>query len=215
MDKHKKEQRDRLIALAFVSILLVLIYGPLAPWFAAVDHMIYDRFASLIKSDPPKDTVIVSINAEKRNSDALLDKYGQLVTLAKSSGAKRIILASPPEMAPNAELPGWAAAMSMGAPVFVPSNHRLADVASKTGILRLKPDADGVIRQMILWHLRGGVMAPSLPLAIALDDPAFAADPRVSAADIDGTRPRLGSATQMVHAGQFMRVLRSNGVLIR
>ena len=183
MDKHKKEQRDRLIALAFVSLLLILIYGPLTPWFVTADRMIYDRFASIVKSEPPLDAVIISINPDKKSPEALLSEYGRLVTAAKSSGARRIILASPPEMAADAALPGWAAAMSTGAPVFVSSNHRLADVASKTGILRLQPDGDGVLRRMILWHLQGGVMAPTLPLAIALDDPAFATDPRVSATD--------------------------------
>ena len=179
----KKEQRDRLVALAFVSILLVLIYGPLAPWFSAADSTLFDRFAGLVKSTPSPNTVIVSINSDNKSTETVLEEYGQLVNAAKSAGAWRIVLPRPPEIQDKAVLPGWAAAMSAGVPVFVPSDHRFADVASKTGILRLRPDSDGILRRMVLWHLQGGLMAPSLPLAVALDSPSFAADPRVSATE--------------------------------
>ena len=39
----QKQKRNRLIALSFVSVLLVLIYGPLAQWFVAADRVLYDR----------------------------------------------------------------------------------------------------------------------------------------------------------------------------
>jgi serine/threonine-protein kinase len=36
-----------------------------------------------------------------------------------------------------------------------------------------------------LWHLQGGIMSPSLPLAVALHSHDYAADPRVSTADLE------------------------------
>ena len=183
MDKQQKEKRDRMIALAFVSILLVLIYGPLSPWFVAADRSLYDGLASLAQSRAPENAVIISINPDKITDEDLFRRYGQLVHAAKSAGAKRIILASPPEMQADSALPGWAATMSSGVPVYVPSEHRFSDVASRTGILKLEPDSDGILRRIRLWHLQGGVMTPSLPLAIALGDPAFSSGPRVAASD--------------------------------
>ena len=183
LDKHQKEKRDRLVALAFVSILLVLIYGPLAPWFIAADRFLYDRFGSIVKSDPPRNGVIVSITPDNKSQEQVFAEMGEIILAAKNAGARRIILPAPPVMAADAELPGWAATMSSGVPVYVPNDHRLADVATRTGILQLSADNDGVLRKLGLWHLQGGIMAPSLPLAIALDDPAFATDPRISASD--------------------------------
>jgi serine/threonine-protein kinase len=183
LDKHVKEKRDRLIALIFVSILLVLIYGPLATMFVAADRILYDQIAALSRLRPPADTVIVSINPAKMDQDKVLLTYGRIIQAAKSNGAKRIILAEPPPMEADAQLPGWAATLSAGIPVYVPSEHRFADVASKTGLLQLHPDADGVLRSLNLWQLKGGTIVPSLPLVIALSDPAFSSDPRISATD--------------------------------
>lgn len=185
MDKNNKEKRDRLITLTFVSILLMLIYGPLAPWFVVADRVMYDQLAGLVKSRPTPGGLIVSISPDKLSANDLLSVYGQLIQKAKTDGARRIILAAPPAIAADAELPGWAATMSTGVPVYVPSEHRFADVASKTGTLVLSADDDGVLRSMNLWHLEGGVMASTLPLAIALDNPAFSNDPRLSVADND------------------------------
>lgn len=183
MDNHRKEKRDRLIALAFVSILLVLIYGPLATTFIAADRVLYDQLASLSRLRPPADTVIVSINPDDIDEDKLLLTYGRVIQAAKSNGAKRIVLAEPPEIKADTRLPGWAATLSAGIPVFVPGGHRFADVASKTGLLRLHADSDGVLRSLNLWQLEGGIIAPSLPLVIALSDPTFSNDPRISATD--------------------------------
>ncbi len=183
MNKQRKEKRDRLIALAFVSILLVVIYGPLAATFMAADRVLYDQIAGFARFRPPADTLIVSINADKIEGDELLATYGQLVQVAKVSGAKRIVLAEPPAITADAQLPGWAATLSAGVPVFVPSEHRFADVASKTGLLKLHADSDGILRSQALWQLEGGIMVPSLPLAIALSDPAFSSDPRISSSD--------------------------------
>jgi len=183
LEKQRKEKRDRYAALAFVSILMVLVYGPLAPWFTSADRLMYDRVASLVKSTPPANTVIVTIDPAKKSSGEILAEHGRLLQRAIAAGAKRIVLPSPPPIAPDAKLPGWAAALTGATPVFVPNDHRLADVARKTGVLRLQPDNDNVLRHVNLWYLEGGSMSASLPLAISLDDSANAAQARLSATD--------------------------------
>ena len=35
------------VTLAFVSVLLMLIYGPGAPWFVAGDRFVYDQVADM------------------------------------------------------------------------------------------------------------------------------------------------------------------------
>ena len=60
MDKEQKDHRDRLIALGFVSLLLIVVYGPAAGWFVAVDRFVYDQIASRIQQQPLTDAVLVS-----------------------------------------------------------------------------------------------------------------------------------------------------------
>lgn len=183
MSAQRKEHRDRLVVLSFVSVLLVLIYGPAASWFIAADRFLYDRFASHVRSEPLNDAVIISISPAKKSNDEILSEYGRLVAAAQNQNVERIILAEPPALPADSELPGWTALLSGGPPVFVPAGHRFADVANGTGILTVEPDSDDVLRQSRLWHLQGGIMSPSLPLAIALAGKDFVADPRVSHAD--------------------------------
>ena len=146
MDKQRKERRDRLVALSFVSLLLMLIYGPGAPWFIAADRFLYDRLAANIHNAPLERALIVSINPGRKTNQALLDEYGELILDFKQQNVGRIILANPPPLEPQDELPGWAATLASGSPVFVPSGHRLADVATKSGIFTLAPDNDGILR---------------------------------------------------------------------
>lgn len=183
MNKQQKIHRDRLISLSFVSILLILVFGPGAPWFTAVDDFLYDRFATHVKNEPLANSVIISITPDSLSTTEISSKTGSLIEIVKGLSAKRIILAQPPHIAESAELPGWAALLAGGVPVFVPADHRLADVATKTGVLNFQPDSDDVLRQSRLWHLQGGIMSPSLPLAIALDSQNFQSDPRVSNAE--------------------------------
>ena len=184
LNKQRKEYRDRLVALSFVSVLLMLIYGPLAPWFVAADRFLFDNFAAHVRNTPFSNSAIVTINPDRKSSDEILGEYGQVLQALQAQGVSRIVLANPPELAQSDELPGWVALLSGGTPVFVPSEHRFADVAANTGVGTFNSDRDGVLRQTGLWYLRGGVMSPSLALAIALDDPSYASDPRVSYADI-------------------------------
>ncbi len=183
MDKQRKERRDRLLALSFVSVLLVLIYGPAAPWFVAADRFIYDQLAGVVNNTPLEDGLIVSISAGKMTPKEVSDQYGRLIQLFKNKKAKRIVLASPPELGASDDLPGWAATLRNGTPVYVPNEHRLAEVANKSGFMDVTADSDGVFRRSGLWKFHGGLMSPSLPLAIALDNPGLSADPRMSGAD--------------------------------
>ena len=183
MDNQRKERRDRLIALSFVSVLLVLIYGPGAPWFIGADRFLYDQMASYVSNEPLENGLIVSINGSRMAPKEVSDQYGRLIQRFKKQNVKRIVLASPPALDKSGELPGWAATLSSGVPVYVPINHRLADVASKSGFLDVTVDNDGVFRRSELWKFHGGLMSPSLPLAMALDNPEAGADPRVSGAE--------------------------------
>ncbi len=173
-----------MVVLSFVSLLLVLVFGPGAPWFVAADNFLYDQIATRVKNEPLNNSVIVSINPSDLSADEISEQFGMLLNAFKTYEVNRIIMAQPPQMDEGSELPGWAALLSAGIPVYVPDDHRLADVATKTGILRLVPDPDSVLRESQLWHLRGGIMSPSLPLAIALDSKDYAPDPRVSSAEV-------------------------------
>lgn len=176
MDKERKEHRDRLVALSFVAVLLLLVYGPGARWFVAADRVLYDQVAASVGNTPLENGVIVSIDPGKVAPEDLADVYGSVIQVLKLQEVQRIVLPSPPPIAPGAELPGWAATLSSGAPVFVPRGHRLDRVATWSGFLNLQPDSDGILRRSSLWQFESGVMFPSLALAIALQSPRFTSD---------------------------------------
>jgi serine/threonine-protein kinase len=184
VEKSQKEYRDRLVTLSLVSVLLILLYGPAADWSVAVDRVIYDQVAAHVRNEPLKDGLIISINPAKRSRSEISDTYGRLIEKLKPLGPARIVMAEPPDTGASGELPGWAAAMAAVVPVFVAADSRYADVATKSGPLQLRTDRDGILRSATMWNLQGGIMTPSLPLAIALHDPAFAADPRLSSSDV-------------------------------
>lgn len=183
MDKQRKERRDRLVALSFVSVLLLVIYGPAAPWFVAADRILYDQMAGRIDNAPLENALIVTINDGKLAPQETMDQYGRLLQTFKYQDVKRIILADPPAIGEFDELPGWAATLTAGVPVYVPSEHRLANVSSKSGFVEITPDSDDVFRRAGLWKLHGGMMSPALPLAVALDNPDAVVDARISGAD--------------------------------
>ena len=174
-----------MVVLSFVSVLLVLIYGPLAPWFVSVDRLLFDTFATNAHTAALENALIVSIDPAKKSRDEVFGEYGRVLEKLRDQNVKRIIMAEPPPIDPVDELPGWAAMLSGGTPIFVPADHRLADVANRTGVFVLKPDSDDVLRRSMLWHLQGGSMSPSLPLAVALSSGDYVADPRVSSADFE------------------------------
>jgi len=184
LDKERKEHRDRLVVLSFVSVLLVLIYGPASTWFLGADRFVFDQFATHVKNAPLENGLIVSVNPSRKSEDEVTAEFGRLLNVFRHQNVERIIISQGPVLDSVSELPGWAATLSSSVPVFTPADHRLADVATTTGILSLQPDRDDVLRRSRLWHLQGGIMSPALPLAVALHRQNYAADPRVSSADI-------------------------------
>jgi tRNA A-37 threonylcarbamoyl transferase component Bud32 len=179
----QKQKRNRLIALSFVSVLLLLVYGPLAQWFVAADRLVYDQLATYLPTEALDHAVIVSIVPEKLGANEIADKYGQIIAVLAQSKVKRIIITEPPDLPNNEDLPGWAAAMNAVVPVYAPTGHRLADLATRDGFVDLAPDSDGVLRRASLWQLNEGVMSPSLPLAIAFDNKDLDVSLRMSSAD--------------------------------
>lgn len=183
MNTGNYSRRNRLIALTFVSVLLLLVYGPLAQWFIGADRVLYDQLAGSLPSKSLNDTYIVSLVPQRAPANDTLNQYGELVRNLQAAKARRIVLAHPPEISATEELPAWSNALTGGTPVFVPSRHRFAGVSQHSGFVDVAADSDGVLRRSVLWHLNGGVMSPSLPLAIALANSATVAAPRMSGSD--------------------------------
>src|SRR5690606_21840546 len=127
-----------------------------------------------VANAPLENGMIVTIDPDRVAPGKLDAVYGAIIQKLKLAGVARIVLPGPPPIEPGAELPGWAATLSTGAPVFVPRGHRLDRLASWSGFLNIDPDDDGVLRRASLWQFEGGMMFPSLPLAIALQNPRYA-----------------------------------------
>lgn len=180
MTPHKKQKLNRLIALIFASVLLLLVYGPMAQWFIAADHVLYDNLAANVPAEPLEDTFIISIDPAGKNNDQLLNTYSQVIAVLTAGDVRRIVLPEPPQISDDARLPGWSVAMSTETPVYAPTRHRFADIATRDGFLEFQPDEDGILRRAALWQLHDGVMSPSLPLAIAFDNENAANSHRMS-----------------------------------
>ncbi|MBT8107166.1 MAG: protein kinase [Gammaproteobacteria bacterium] len=176
-------KRNRIIALSFVSILMLLMYGPLSPWFVSVDRVLYDLLAGGRPAVALQDGYIASIDPQMKSSDEILAEYGKVLETLQNNGVRRIVVPNPPELPAAAELPGWSALLATATPVFVPERHRFAEVSGLGGFVKLNSDNDSVLRRSDLWHLNGGVMSPSLPLAIAFHESATATAPRMSGTD--------------------------------
>ena len=162
---------------------MVLMFGPLAQWFIAADRVLYDQLAGGRPAEPLANGYIVSIDPQRKSSAEILDEYGRILQRLQDTDVDRIVLSNPPAIPASDELPGWTALLASGIPTFVPARHRLADFATKIGFVQVASDNDGVLRASRLWHLNGGVMSPSLPLAIALEASATATAPRMSGTD--------------------------------
>ncbi len=183
LDKVRQQKRNRIIALSFVSVLLLVVYGPLAQWFVAADRVLYDQLAGGMPNKALDNTYIASIDAKRASGDTILEKYGQVIQVLQNSGVRRIILPNPPEISASDELPGWVALINSPSPVFVPTRHRFADVATRDGFVSAQPDSDNILRQSKLWQLNSGVMSPSLPLAIDFASSETGAGNVLSSAD--------------------------------
>ena len=183
MNKQKQQKRNRLIALTFASVLLLVVYGPLAQWFVAADRVLYDQLARSMPTTILDNTYIASIDKRHISREDVLGKYGQIIENLQKSGVRRIVLANPPEFSSSDTLPGWTDLLNSPSPVFVPTRHRFADVATRDGVVNVQPDSDEVLRQSELWQLDSGVMSPSLPLAINFESSESGSGNMFSGAD--------------------------------
>ncbi len=183
MDKSTPQKRNRLIALSFASVLLLLTYGPFAELFSAVDRFLYDQVASFLPNEALDDAVIFSIDPSRVPEAELLEQYELVINRLRQADVKRIILPNPPAVGTSNPLPAWVTSLNSGIPVFVPTRHRFAEFARHNGFVELRPDSDGVLRRSDLWQLNDGVMSPSLPLAIAFENDDGLASFRVSSAE--------------------------------
>jgi serine/threonine-protein kinase len=179
----QKQKRNRMIALSFVSVLLLLIYGPLAQWFVAADRVLYDQLASHLPNEPLDNAMIVSIDPSRSGEQDVNATYGRIVEALALAGVKRIIMPQPPEIGADENLPGWAAALNAAVPVYVPTRHRLSELATRDGFVSINTDSDGVLRRSELWQLNDGVMSPSLPLAVAFDNEEAGTQHRMSSTE--------------------------------
>ena len=169
MDTAAQQKRNRIIALAFASVLLLLMYGPLAQWFIAADRVLYDQLAGGMPNQSSENTFIASIDAVRASDKEVLDQYGAVLEVLQNSGVRRIILANPPVISESDELPGWTALIDSPSPVFVPTRHRLSSVASRDGFVGLRPDSDNVLRRSELWQLNNGIKSPSLSVDVGFE----------------------------------------------
>ncbi len=131
MNSASKQKRNRLIALSFASVLLLLVYGPLAQWFVAADRFLYDRLASQLSQAELGRAVIVTIDSSRTGGEDELDLYGEVIDRLNQADVARITMANPPEIAAADDLPAWVQSLSSGAPVYVPSRHRFAEFTAK------------------------------------------------------------------------------------
>ena len=186
MDISQDPKKIRLLALAFACAMLLLVYGPLAGWFEAADRFLYDRFARYSPASALDDAYIVSIDRPRATAAELLQTYARIIEVLQRGGARRIIMSKPPEIAAGEGLPAWVAKLGSGpSRVYVPLGHRFAPYASGAGVVDFTSDADGVLRTSRLRQMSDGVMAPTLPLAVALDGDDWPADSRTVIADDD------------------------------
>ena len=183
MKPQQKQKRNRLIALSFVSVLLLLVYGPMAQWFIAADRVLYDQLASHLPNKPLDNAVIVSVDTSRIDAKDVVDTYGKITAVLSQSRVRRIIMTQPPEIGENGNLPGWAVAMNSVVPVYAPTRHRFADLANRDGFVDIHTDSDDVLRRSELWQLNDGVMSPSLPLAVAFDNESTLSSHRMSSAE--------------------------------
>ena len=183
MKPHQKQKRNRLITLSFVSVLLLLIYGPLAQWFVAADRMLYDQLASSLPREAPDNAVIISVDPSKYKPEDIVATYGKVIEALRLAGVQRVVMTEPPDLAEDEDLPGWSVAMTSSMKVYTPTRHRFSDLASRDGFFAVNPDNDGILRRSELWQLTDGVMSPSLPLAVAFDNDDAGISGRMSSAD--------------------------------
>ncbi len=183
MKPEQKQKRNRLIALSFVSVLLLVVYGPLAPWFVAADRFVYDQLAAHLPNEPLENAFIISLDPSRQSPDEVIETYGDIVAVLAQSNVRRIVMTEPPELGEAGRIPGWAVAMTSSTPVYAPTRHRFGDLSTRNGFIEISLDSDGVLRRSELWQLNDGLMSPSLPLAVAFDNEDASSSHRMSSAE--------------------------------
>jgi len=138
-------------------VLLLLVYGPLAPWFIAADRVLYDQLASHLPNEPLDSALIVSVDPSRSTASDVSATYGRIIEVLGHAGVRRIVMTQPPDIPDDEDLPGWAAAMNSSVPVYTPTRHRLADLATRDGFVNVSTDGDGILRRASLWQLNDGV----------------------------------------------------------
>ncbi len=74
MKTAENQKRNRIIALSFVSVLLLLMYGPLAQWFVSADRVLYDQLAGSRPAKPLANAYIVSIDPARSNAGEVIGR---------------------------------------------------------------------------------------------------------------------------------------------
>ncbi len=183
METAQKQKRNRYLALAFASVLLFIIYGPLAQFFNGIDRFVYDRFAANLPNTGLQDAAIVSIDPRRGDNQTQLRLYGEIISKLRAAEVRRIILPSLPELGENEPVPAWARTLNAGVPVYIAAEHRFSQMARRSGFVTIQPDPDGVLRRAQLWRLQGGDMRPALAVAVASDANDAEIDRRLAAAE--------------------------------
>ena len=79
MKTAKNSKINRLIALGFAGVLLVLVYGPLAQWFVAADRLVYDQLAGNLPTRSLDNAYIVSIDPKRATPNETMALYGSVL----------------------------------------------------------------------------------------------------------------------------------------
>ena len=87
MSQADTRKRNRFIALAFVSVLLLLMYGPFAQWFIGADRVLYDQLAGGRPAKALENGYIVTISPQRKSPEQILDQYGRVIDTLLASGA--------------------------------------------------------------------------------------------------------------------------------
>ena len=178
-------RRNRIAVVTCACLLVGLVYGPFASWFMPVERFVYDTFAGHFRANMLENTAIITVDSARKTDEQLLTEFGFLIQTLKNEAAARIVLANPPEIDNEIPLSLWAALLDSEIPIVVPENHKLAAYTDHTGVFLLQTDSDQVLRKSKLWHLDDGAMKPALALAVALAQPNFVVDRRLSFSDFE------------------------------
>ena len=198
-----KEKRDRWITLAFACVVLLFVYGPAADWTIRADWFAYDQIARRMDTKPLENGTIISIDSANLDQGALLDRYKKVIYFLKQQQVGRIISTHGLPDGTQPDPANWLQDIGQGVPVYLPRSDALAKFATQSGFVDTHPDADGVLRKVALWQWTDGVMTPSLPLAIAVDNKKRNPDPLLDYMYLSKYKPVTRFTDQEILAPDF------------